>query len=68
MLSKLLLNEVLKRMDPSPLEAMMLRDRMRLAVAEAVGARRAEELFPPEMTTIRIRKPVRYSVRSDFAE
>lgn len=37
----------------------MLRWRMKEAVAEACGARRADELFPPSTDTLKIRLPKR---------
>jgi hypothetical protein len=43
---------------------LMLRDRMKKAVAEAVGGFRADELFPAKEATIKIRVPKRYEIRS----
>lgn len=39
---------------------LMLRERMKAAVAEAIGAHKAEKLFPPSTDTLKIRLPVQY--------
>lgn len=47
---------------------LLLREDMKAAVREALGSHRADELFPQSTDTIKIRRPVRYEVRTKDAK